>query len=225
MNDDKGIHLAIIPDGNRRWAKSRALNPWKGHEQAIENFKSITEWCRNDKRVSILTVWCFSTENWKRDRKEIDMLMEMLEDYLRKEQESFIENKTRFCHSGRKDRIPSSLAELIKEVEEKTADQTDFTLHLAVDYGGRDEIERAVDVILSSSKGDIEIKDCFDHPELPDIDLIIRTSGEKRTSNFFLWQAAYAEWVFEDKLFPDFGIEDLEKAVSDYKHRGRRYGS
>jgi len=224
MTDKNAIHLGIIPDGNRRWAKSRALNPWKGHEQAIENFKSITEWCRNDPRISILTVWCFSTENWKRDPKEIDMLMKMLEDYLKKEQESFIYNKTRFCHSGRKDRIPSSLADLIKEVEEKTSDQTDFTLHLAVDYGGRDEIERAADVILSSSKGDIGIQDCFDHPELPDIDLIIRTSGEKRTSNFFLWQAAYAEWDFHEKLFPDFNVQDLEESVNNFSDRNRRFG-
>ncbi|MDP7247003.1 MAG: polyprenyl diphosphate synthase [Candidatus Peribacteraceae bacterium] len=220
MNNDNAIHLGIIPDGNRRWAKSRSLNPWKGHEQAIENFKALTEWCRNDERISVLTVWCFSTENWKRERQEIEMLMKMLEDYLRKEQENFIENKTKFCHSGRKDRIPSSLAELIKEAEEKTSDQTDFTLHLAVDYGGKDEIERAARKISPESP----LKENLDHPELPDIDIIIRTSGEKRTSNFFMWQAAYAEWIFEDKLFPDFSIDDLQVAVDNFSDRNRRFG-
>jgi len=109
MDKSDSIHLAIIPDGNRRWAKAQSLNPCKGHEQAIENFRSLTQWCRNDPCVAVLTVWCFSTENWKRDEKEIEMLMTMLEDYLKKEGEGFIEKKTRFLHSGRRDRLPTSL--------------------------------------------------------------------------------------------------------------------
>ncbi|MBU0458939.1 di-trans,poly-cis-decaprenylcistransferase [Patescibacteria group bacterium] len=231
MDKPSSLHLAIIPDGNRRWAKNRSLHPWKGHEQAIENFRSITEWCRNDPRVNILTVWCFSTENWKRDPKEIEMLMKMLEDYLRKEQEGFIEKKTKSLHSGRKDRIPSSLAQLIEEVEKKTADQSEFTLHLAVDYGGKDEIIRAINKISVTEDCDLPlrsengIREHLDHPELSDIDLIIRTSGEQRTSNFFLWQTVHSEWVFNNKLFPDFEVSDLESAVDDFANRTRRFGS
>lgn len=220
------IHLAIIPDGNRRWAKSRMFKPWKGHETAIENFRSITEWCRNDPRVGILTVWCFSTENWKRDPEEIDHLMKIYEDYLQKERETFVENKTRFTHTGRLDRIPSSLATLIKEVEEETKDQTGFTLNLAVDYGGKDELIRAIQK-LDDPK--IVTEDSFrkllDRPELPDIDLVLRTSGEQRTSNFFLWESTYTEWVFLDKLFPDLTSDDVEKAVTDFGSRTRRFGS
>ena len=118
--NNTALHIAIIPDGNRRWAKAHRLDPWEGHRKAVENFRSLTEWCRLDPRISILTVWCFSTENWKRDKKEINMLMQMLEDYLQEEREGFIEKKTRFVHSGRKDRIPLSLANLIESVEEET---------------------------------------------------------------------------------------------------------
>ena len=253
MTTLKQLHLAIIPDGNRRWAASRKFNPWKGHKQAIENFRSLTQWCRNDPRISILTVWCFSTENWKRDPKEIKMLMKMLEDYLIEEQKKFIEKETRFLHSGRKDRIPFSLAKLIEETEQLTKNQTEFTLNLAVDYGGKDEILRAIDKMFvpaaeshgyrlqrvnqqtpagHSSKSDgwskpvnDMLRPFLDHPSLPDIDLVIRTSGEMRTSNFFLWQSAYAEWMFSQKLFPDFTVNDLAEAVKEYERRGRRYGT
>ena len=211
------LHIAIIPDGNRRWAKKRKLLPWDGHKVAIAHFRDLTEWCSNDERVSVLTVWCFSTENWKRDQKEIDMLMQMLEEYLQKERTIFVDKNTRFVHSGRRNRIPSSLTALIEEVEEETKHCDGFTLHLAVDYGGKDEIERA------ASKGKIE--ENLDHPELPDLDLIIRTSGEQRTSNFFLWQSTYAEWDFVEKLFPDFTTDDLKDSVDTFASRTRRFGS
>ena len=224
---DNGLHIAIIPDGNRRWAKTRTLKPWEGHKVAIENFRTLTDWCREDSRVSTLTVWCFSTENWKRDQKEVDMLMDLLEEYLAKERSTFLENKTRFIHSGRKDRIPASLATLIAEVEEETKDQAEFTLHLAIDYGGKDEIIRATQSLITNHKSPDEnsIHQNLDHPELSDLDLIIRTSGEHRTSNFFLWQAAYAEWDFIDKFFPDFSIEDLKSSVDQFSKRTRRFGS
>ena len=228
------IHLALIPDGNRRWARAQLLHPWKGHEKAIENFRSITEWCRNDPRVSVLTVWCFSTENWKRDPEEISKLMTMLEDYLRKERKGFMEKQTRFVHSGRRDRIPPSLASLIAEVEEETKDQKEFTLHLAVDYGGKDEILRAIHKIQNPEpgtrnpelpEGDDLLLPHLDHPELPDIDLVLRSSGEQRTSNFFLWQTTYAEWVFSEKLFPEITDKDVADAVEELETRKRRFGS
>jgi len=237
------LHIAIIPDGNRRWARARAWHPWQGHEKAIENFRSITDWCQADPRIAVLTVWCFSTENWKRDPQEVSKLMTLLENYIEKERPTLQKKGIRLVHSGRKDRIPSSLAALIKTVEEETAHFSEFTLHLAVDYGGKDEVARAFQKALdrnqynestntrvneSTSQRNDEtdpIQNNLDHPELQEIDLIIRTSGEMRTSNFFLWQSTYAEWVFLEKHFPDFSTEDLKAAVDGFAKRSRRFGS
>lgn len=225
-----GLHIGIIPDGNRRWAKARAWHPWQGHEKAIENFRTITDWCQADPRIAVLTVWCFSTENWKRDPKEVAKLMTIFENYLQKERPTFQQKQIRLLHSGRKDRIPASLANLLQTIEEETKHFSEFTLHLAVDYGGKDEILRAIDKFKSyqltatSSQPADPIHEHLDHPELPDIDLIIRTSGEQRTSNFFLWQSAYAEWIFLDKLFPDFSTDDLKSAVDGFAKRSRRFG-
>ncbi len=229
MKEQHPLHLAIIPDGNRRWAREHKLEAvWKGHEKAIENFRTLTDWCRKDPRISILTVWCFSTENWKREEKEISMLMKMLEDYLRKEKYGLKENGTRFVHSGRRDRIPATLKKMIEETEEETKDENKFTLHLAVDYGGKDEVMRAFHKAMTHEKKtamtEEDLRSHLDHPELPDIDLILRSSGEQRTSNFFLWQSAYAEWIFSPKYFPDIGITDLDEAVKEYEKRKRRFG-
>ncbi len=230
MSEKKTLHLAIIPDGNRRWAREHKLEAvWKGHEKAVENFRTLTDWCRKDPRVSILTVWCFSTENWKRDEKEISMLMTMLEEYLRKEKHGLKENGTRFVHSGRRDRIPASLKKLIEETEQETANETEFTLHLAVDYGGKDEIARAAQKLFQQRPSpaavtEETIQEHLDHPELPDIDIILRSSGEQRTSNFFLFQSAYAEWIFSSKYFPDIGTKDLDETLKEYERRKRRFG-
>ncbi|OGJ57607.1 di-trans,poly-cis-decaprenylcistransferase [Candidatus Peribacteria bacterium RIFCSPHIGHO2_01_FULL_51_9] len=225
MPKSEPLHLAIIPDGNRRWARSFALHPWKGHEKAIENFRGITQWCRDDPRIGTLTVWCFSTENWKRDPQEVSQLMHLLEEYLTQERRGFMEKKTRFLHSGRKDRIPSSLSQLIESVETETTNQREFTLHLAVDYGGKDEILRACEKVRERDHiTEEQFRQHLDHPELPDLDLIIRTADEKRTSNFFLWQSTYAEWIFSSKLFPDFTTKDLQEAVEEFEKRTRRFG-
>ncbi len=225
MDSPPPLHIAIIPDGTRRWAKRRALFPWKGHERAVENFRTLTEWCRDDPRVRTLTVWCFSTENWKRDPEEVAHLMKLLEDYLKRERATFLRDKTRFVHSGRLDRIPASLAQLMRDIMEETKDQTELTLNLAVDYGGKDELIRAVQALPDPRHATEEtIRAHLDHPELPDIDLVIRTSGEQRTSNFFLWQSAYAEWLFVDMFFPDFTTDDLAHAVEDFSQRTRRFG-
>lgn len=223
--EPNSMHIAIIPDGNRRWAKGHALHPWDGHRKAMDNFRTLTDWCHEDQRVSVLTIWCFSTENWKRDEKEIQMLMDMLEEYLIKERELFKEKKTRLVHSGHKDRIPETLAKLIGDIEEESKDMDAFTLHLALDYGGRDEVVRAIRKMQSTEDVTEEsVREHLDHPELPDIDLIIRTSGENRTSNFFLWQSAYSEWAFVEKKFPEFMAEDLAKEVDEYTERSRRFG-
>ncbi len=225
MDDMQKIHLAIIPDGNRRWAKERNLLPWKGHEKAIDVLQMIEEWCKKNARIGTLTLWLFSTENWKRDAKEIDMLMIMLEKTLKNQKESFMKEGVRFVHSGRKDRIPSSLRNAIEELEQETAKNNHFTLHLALDYGGKDELLRAMNKIRSNEITEATLMSGFDHPELPPIDLIIRTSGEKRTSNFFLWQSAYSEWIFLDSFFPDVTEQDLENALAEFDRRKRRFGS
>lgn len=222
---EQPLHIAIIPDGNRRWAHTRGLQPWKGHEKAVANFKTITEHCYDDPRIGALTVWCFSTENWKRDPEEIAKLMDMLEKYLRKERKGFVEKDVRFRHAGRTDRIPSSLATLIGEVAEETKGCKRFTLQLALDYGGKDELLRALRKAKDpSSMTEESLRSLFDQPDMPDIDLVIRTSGEKRVSNFFLWQTAYAEWIFLDKHFPDFSTDDVREGVEEYERRTRRFG-
>lgn len=222
------LHLALIPDGNRRWAKTKGLLPWNGHERAIENFRAILEWCRKHPRIGILTIWCFSTENWKRSPEEVSALMRLYEEYLKKERAKFQEERTRFLHSGRRDRLPKSLARLLGELEEETKDYTDFTLHLAIDYGGKDEILRAVNKFIHAKEAteahEATFLQYFDHPELPDIDIILRTSGEQRTSNFFLWQTVYSEWIFTEKLFPELTVDDLAAALAEFDRRKRRFG-
>ncbi len=224
MTDIHSLHLAIIPDGNRRWAKERTLAPWKGHEKAIDVLRMIEDWCKRTPRIGILTLWLFSTENWKRDGAEISILMKMLEKTLKDQKQSFMKEDVRFVHSGRKDRIPASLRSILDELEQETKHHKKFTLHLALDYGGKDEVVRAVNKIRSEEISDEKIMNALDHPELPPIDVIIRTSGEKRTSNFFLWQSAYSEWIFLEKFFPDLNEQDLEDALVEFDRRTRRFG-
>ncbi len=222
---EKSLHMAIIPDGNRRWARTKGLLPWNGHERAIENFRSVLNWIADDGRVSVLSLWCFSTENWKRDEKEITELMRIYESFLQSERENFRERETRLVHSGRLDRIPASLAALITDIVEETKDYKKFTFHIALDYGGKDEVVRAIGRIPKGDPvTDEAIRSHVDHPELPDLDVILRTSGEQRTSNFFLWQSAYAEWVFVEKHFPELTTKDIDAALGEYERRQRRFG-
>lgn len=200
--------------------------PWQGHEAGTQAFKQIINWARQDPRIAILTIWGFSTENWNRSPGEISQLMRLYEQWLRDEQSMFHEKKTQLVHSGRSDRIPSSLARLLADLSSDTLHYQDFTLNFALDYGGRDEIIRAIQKITNSKKISADnFRQHLDHPELPDVDLIIRTSGEQRTSGFFVWQSAYAELIFIEKYFPDLTPADLDAAVGDYTLRYRRYGS
>ncbi len=220
------MHIAIIPDGNRRWAKANKLKPWKGHEKSAENFRDLVEWCGDDARIGALTIWCFSTENWKRDEQEVQKIIDMLSTYLTKERQTFQKNKIRVLHSGRRDRFTPELLTLLDDIQEETSSNDNLTLHLAVDYGGKDELLRAIQKIEDPSSVTEEIiQSHLDQPDLCDIDLVIRTSGEQRTSNFFLWQSTYAEWMFHPKLFPDFSVEDLQTSVDDFCTRTRRFGA
>lgn len=218
------IHVAIIPDGNRRWAEARGLPPWKGHEKSAENFETMLDWGRKSGRISTLTFWAFSTANWNREPEEVNKLMEILERYLKAKRKRFLEYGVRFLHSGRKDRLPESLRVLIEDIERESGKKWTFTLNLAFDYGGKDEVIRAVNKLYGKEATEESVRAHVDHPELPDIDLMIRTSGEYRTSDFALWTASYAEWVFIDHHFPDFTEADLAEALKEYDHRRRRFG-
>ena len=223
----KPLHIALIPDGNRRWAKEQGLLPWKGHEQSAKNFRSIVEWCAKSDRVSVLTFWAFSTENWKRDPEEVKKLMDIFEQGIRRERASLKERKIHIAHSGRTDRLSPSLKTLMQETLLDTPrEESTFTLHVALDYGGKDEVVRAMQRMKTGADvTEGSVREHLDHPELPDIDLIIRTSGEHRTSNFFLWQAAYAEWVFLEKHLPDVSSDDIATAITEYDQRQRRVGA
>ncbi len=222
---EKNLHLAIICDGNRRWAKAKGLMPWDGHRIAIENFRSSIDWCRDHPRIGTLTLWAFSTENWDRDPKEVAELMRLFEKFMTEEIDRIEEKKTRFLHQGRKDRVPASLAKLFVDAEERTKHFTEFTLQLAIDHGGKDEIVRAVNRIPKGAEVTAEaIRAHLDNADVPDIDFIIRTSGEQRTSGYQLWRAAYAEWYFPTYHFPDLNPEKLQEALDDFDSRQRRFG-
>ena len=229
MKSTTPLHIALIPDGNRRWAKKQLLNPWKGHEKAIENFRSSLEWCYNNPQIGTLTIWCFSTENWKRDATEVDMLMKLFVQYLETERDMFSAKNIRVLHSGRTDRLPKNLVQLLQDIQAETEQNTAFTFHLAIDYGGKDEILRAIHKYKADEKPENITEENFaaytDQPSVQNIDLIIRTSGEQRTSNFFLWQSAYAEWIFVPQKFPEFTTEDLQQCVENFTKRTRRFGS
>ena len=225
MNTERRLHLAIIPDGNRRWAKRQALKPWQGHEKGAKMFQAMLQWAYDYPHIAVLTIWGFSTENWNRSEDEVSQLMRIYEEWLTDERQNFHDKRARFTHSGRTDRIPKSLAELIIKVTKETEDYTNFTLNFALDYGGKDEILRAVSKVGDPAGiSEDSFRAHLDHPELPDIDVIVRTSGEQRISNFFLWQGAYAELFFVDKLFPDVTPADLEQVLDQFQGRSRRFG-
>ena len=220
------FHIALIPDGNRRWAKAGGFLPWKGHEYAAKNFSKLVEWAAEDGRTAVLTMWCFSTENWKRSPEEVNQLMKILRKYLTNERANLQKNRIHLIRSGRDDRLEPELLKMIEEIGEETKENPKMMLHLAIDYGGKDEVLRAIQKMEPGTIAtDESVRAHLDHPELPDMDLIIRTSGEQRTSNFALWQSTYAEWAFIEKLFPDFTSEDLNAAIDAFEGRQRRFGA
>lgn len=216
-------HVAIIPDGNRRWAKERGLPTKAGHQKGAEVAVEIVKASR-DLGIHTLSLWAFSTENWSRNQEEVDFLMKLFSDLIGKFGKDALENKVRLIHIGRKDRLSKELLTKIKKLEEKTKDYTNHVLNIALDYGGRDEIERAVEKMKKTNSNDLEqFLDTADQP-YPNPDLIIRTSGELRTSGLLIWQAAYAEFYSEPIHFPDFNREKLIKALENYAARTRRFG-
>jgi len=221
---NKAKHIAIIMDGNGRWAQMQGQKRVKGHEAGAKVVKAITTYCSNNDTIERLTLYAFSTENWKRPRLEVEFLMRLLDKYLRDELPSYLENNVKFEPIGDTRAFSKSLQKTIKMVEEKTAHCDGLVQSLALNYGSQDEILRAVN-ILKDSKKDITaemLNNALDCKE--DVDILIRTGGDSRLSNFLLWQAAYAELFFIDKLWPDFSSKDLEKIIKQFTKVERRFG-
>lgn len=223
-------HIAIIPDGNRRWAREHNLPTFEGHRRGFDVAVKIGRKIRS-MGVNTLTMWTFSTENWNRSKEEVSYLMKMYVLFIDKNLKEAMKEKIRIVHLGRKDRISKKLLEKIQNSEEKTKNFKNYILNIALDYGGRDEIIRAINKI-SNFKFQISnlLEDNFNkfldtaNQPYPNPDLIIRTSGEWRTSGLMIWQAAYAEYVFLQKHFPDLNEKDIELAIERYSARQRRFG-
>lgn len=222
------IHLAIIPDGNRRWAREKNLPTFEGHRRGYQRGIEIGKKAR-ELGIKYLTFWAFSTENWHRSKEEVNYLMRIFKDLVDQYLKEALKDEIKITHLGRKDRIDQELRDKLAKAEEKTKSFSRYYLNLALDYGGRDEIIRAIKKIQtidnnSSILSDDNFNQFLDTHAMPDPDLIIRTSGEMRTSGFMIWQAAYSEWIFYPKYFPDFTPADLEKCLEEFARRQRRFG-
>jgi undecaprenyl diphosphate synthase len=221
-------HVAIIMDGNGRWAKKRGLPRLAGHNAGGENIRPVVK-IFADYGVKYLTLYMFSTENWNRPRIEVAGLLSLLAKKIDQETQAFHQENIRLVHLGRLDRLSQKLRNKVQAAVELTKNNTGLTLCLAFDYGGRDEIVQAARRIASTGiPGNSIDESVFARhlysPDIPDPDLLIRTGGESRLSNFLLWQAAYSELYFTPVLWPDFGHKDVEEALSEYKRRQRRFG-
>ena len=225
-------HIAIIMDGNGRWAKNKGLSRDHGHKEGKESAKEMVRSCAK-LGVKNLTLFAFSSENWKRPKLEVELLMGLLHNSLRTELKELKKNNIKLETIGDLSKIPLLVRKFLKKVCEETKDNDLMTLTLALSYGSRDEIINSVKEIADKVKNNIISVEKIDESlinqhlytrNLPDVDLMIRTSGEKRISNFLLWQSAYAELYFSDELWPDFKSEHLIEAISDYQNRERRFG-
>jgi undecaprenyl diphosphate synthase len=225
-------HIAIIMDGNGRWAKLRGLPRNSGHKAGAETFRKIVTHCHRI-GVKYLTVYAFSTENWKRSAEEVSGIMMLLERYLKEAVRDMDKNRIRFKVFGDIRRLSPSLQGLCQETMEKSSGYSDTQVNFCLNYGGRDEIVRAArafaaDVAAGKKNAESLTEELFseylDSSGVPDPELVIRPSGELRTSNFLPWQSAYSELVFMDVLWPDFSCEDLDAAIEEYHKRNRRFG-
>lgn len=225
-------HIAIIMDGNGRWARLRLLNRLKGHRRGIDAARNSVTWCR-ELGIECLTLYTFSRENWNRPDHEVKALMMLLERHLKEEEKSLVENNIRFRAIGRVSDLPAKVRAVISDLEGKTSANSGMVLQLALSYGGREEIAHAARKLAREvERGNVRAQDITEElfadalytAGVPDPDLLIRTSGEMRISNFLLWQLAYTEIHVTDVLWPDFSKEHLTEAIRDYQSRERRFG-
>lgn len=224
------VHVAIIMDGNRRWATVNSKSPMSGHREGLERVIDTLEICE-EIGVKILTLFAFSTENWKRSKEEINELMKLFKFFFKREFKKLKNKNIRVLHSGIKDPFTEDIQKIIDTMTDETLGNESAVLNLAINYSGRLEILEAVKEIADTySKTEIsnltedQFRQKLFHPSLPDPDLLIRTSGEKRISNFLLWQMAYTELYFSEILWPDFSKKDFVEAIYDYQKRERRFG-
>jgi len=225
-------HIAIIMDGNGRWAKSRFLPRTVGHKAGVEVIRDVVKECSN-LGVKYLTLYAFSTENWKRPKLEVDTLMGLLGKYLRNEAEELHQNNVKVTAIGFTNALPEQCRVELENIKELTANNTGVNLNIALNYGSRSDIKNAIiDIVNDSKSGKLDISDIDDNTlknylstkSIPDPDLLIRTSGEQRLSNFLLWEVAYSEFYFTDIHWPDFNKFQLQKAIYVYQNRDRRFG-
>jgi undecaprenyl diphosphate synthase len=225
--------VAVSPDGNGRWAQARGLPRSAGHEQGTRTFTRLVGYAL-ELGIPYLTVYAWSTENWGRPREETEFLFGLYENLLRDSCADYVEHGVRVTQLGRRGSFPDALLSAIKDTEAATAGGTALRLQLCIDYGGRAELaDAARDLARSVAAGHTNPEDVDEHyfaqflycPDLPDVDLLIRTSGEQRTSNFMPWQSVYAELLFPEVLWPDFALEHLRAATDEYARRQRRFGT
>ena len=223
------VHVGIIMDGNGRWAQKRGLPRTAGHKEGLEVAKKIVAKA-SELGIKYVTLYTFSTENWKRTQEEVGFLMNLIRLHLRAEFTFYKKNSIRVKVLGDIKGLPDDVQFEIEKAEAETQDFTGLTVILAINYGGRDEIKRAVkkiiqDNITAENLTEADISSRFDIPEIPDADLIIRTGGEKRLSNFLMWHSAYAELLFTDTLWPDFNEDEFNNCIEEFYKRTRRFGA
>lgn len=218
-------HIAIIMDGNGRWAKEKGMPRTYGHKAGADTLRKILTSC-GELGIKYLTVYAFSTENWKRAKEEVDTLMFLFKTYLKNEKKLLMKNNVKFLVSGRKEGVSKNLLAEINKLEEATKGNTGITLNIAFNYGGRAELVDAIKEIVKNNEKEIteETVEKYLYNQLPDPELLIRTSGEMRISNFLLWQIAYSEIYVTDTYWPDFNKDELIKAIESYQKRDRRFG-
>lgn len=223
------LHVAITMDGNGRWAQNRKLPRTAGHDQGLHTVKRIVK-TASDLGIKFLTLYIFSTENWKRAEQEVGFLMNLIHIHLCDEFQFYKDNKIKLNHIGDFDGLPPIIQKDIKSAIEDTKDFTGMTLNLSINYGGRDEIIRGIRKAVASGARPEEIternfSDYLDMPQSPDVDLLIRTGGEKRLSNFLLWHIPYAEQIYTDTLWPDYSDEEFLACIEEFQSRSRRFGA
>lgn len=221
-------HVGIIMDGNGRWAQLRGLPRYEGHKRGVEKVKEIIHAALR-LNIDVLTFYAFSIENWQRPKEEVDIIMDLLQTHLKKESSAFISQGVRFKMIGNRKMIPEDILKIIEEAELKTINYNQLIAQFAISYSGRDEVLRAVKKALRQNIKPEQIDEnlftsLLDTAGIPEPDLIIRTSGEQRLSNFLIWQCAYSEFYFTQTLWPDFTEEEFTRAVLDFQKRQRRFG-
>ena len=223
------LHVAITMDGNGRWAQAKKLPRTSGHDEGLRTAKRIVK-AASDIGIKYLTLYVFSTENWKRAEQEVGFLMNLIHTHLCAELAFYKENGIRVRHIGNFEALPASIQKDIKQAMDDTADFKGMTVNLAINYGGRDEIIRGIKKIIDNKVSPDQLDEktfssYLDMPECPDVDVLIRTGGEQRLSNYLLWHVAYAEQIYTDTLWPDYSNEEFYSHIEAFQHRNRRFGA